>query len=131
MTKESETIDVEALEEDARSSEYRESYRVLERFGSYRIGVGARLSSSGQATFFVEVVVSFCHDSTGIDLMLLEKNLMFLKELQALGYSLSCQEDNNVSCEMVASSNSLASDYRMVRSTAEKISLGAPSGAGS
>jgi len=57
---ETKLIDVQALLEEAKSSEHKESSRVLESSHNYRIGVGARLAPSGQPSFFPEVLIHLC-----------------------------------------------------------------------
>ncbi|MDH5440823.1 MAG: hypothetical protein OEZ48_07280 [Candidatus Bathyarchaeota archaeon] len=117
------TIDVQALQRDAENSEHKEAYRVLDRSSNYRIGVGARLTPSGQPSFFLEVVVQSCLESSEVDLQLLEKNLMFLKELKARGYSLNCEGDGSISCEVNVSPQNVASEYENIRLTIRNIFL--------
>jgi hypothetical protein len=111
------TIDIQALQKDAEKSEHREAYRVLDRSNNYRIGAGARVTPSGQPSFFLEVVVQSCLESSEVDLQLLEKNLMFLKELKARGYSLNCEGDGSISCEVTVSPQNIASEYETIRLT--------------
>ena len=117
------TIDIRALQIDAENSEHKEAYRVLDRSSNYRIGVGARLTPSGQPSFFLEVVVQSCLESSEVDLQLLEKNLMFLKELKARGYSLNCEGDGSISCEVTVSPQNVASEYGNIRLTIRNIFL--------
>jgi len=117
------TIDIQALQTDAENSEHKEAYRVLDRSSNYRIGVGARLTPSGQPSFFLEVVVQSCLESSDVDLQLLEKNLMFLKELKARGYSLNCEGDGSISCEVTVSPQNVASEYENIRLTIRNIFL--------
>ena len=117
------TIDIQALQIDAENSEHKEAYRVLDRSSNYRIGVGARLTPSGQPSFFLEVVVQSCLESSEVDLQLLEKNLMFLKELKARGYSLNCEGDGSISCEVTVSPQNVASEYENIRLTIRNIFL--------
>ena len=120
---ETKTIDIQALQTDAENSEHKEAYRVLNRSSNYRIGVGARLTPSGQPFFFLEVVVQSCLESSEVDLQLLEKNLMFLKELKARGYSLNCEGDGSISCEVTVSPQNIASEYENIRLTIRNIFL--------
>jgi len=117
------TIDIQALQKDAENSEHKEAYRVLDRSSNYRIGVGARLTPSGQPSFFLEVVVQSCLESSEVDLQLLEKDLMFLKELKARGYSLNCEGDGSISCEVTVSPQNVASEYGNIRLTIRNIFL--------
>ena len=115
-----ELIDVQALQENAKNSEHKESYRVLERSRNYRIGVGARLTSSSQPSFFLETLIYLCPNSSRVDLPLFEKNLMFLRELQARGYSLNCQ-DSCISCETTVPPQNLATEYGTIKSITKRI----------
>jgi len=117
------TIDIQALQKDAGNSEHKEAYRVLDKSSSYRIGVGARLTSSGRPSFFLEVVVQSCLESSEVDLQLLEKNLMFLKELKARGYSLNYEGDGSIYCEVTVSPKNIASEYENIRLTIRNIFL--------
>ena len=117
------TIDIQALQKDAENSEHKEAYRVLDKSSNYRIGAGARLTPSGQPSFFFEVVVQSCLESSEVDLQLLEKNLVFLKKLKARGYSLNCEGDGSISCEVTVSSQNVASEYEAIRMTIKDIFL--------
>ncbi len=119
--KETELIDVQALQREAKNSEHKESYRVLERSRNYRIGVGARLASSGRPSFFLEVLIYLCPNSSRADISLLEKDLMFLRELQARGYSLSCQNDSCIFCETTVPPQNLATEYGTINLIAKRI----------
>jgi hypothetical protein len=115
------TIDIQALQKDAENSEHGEAYGVLDRSSNYRIGVGARLTPSGQPLFFLEVVVQSCVESSEVDLQLLEKSLVFLKELKARGYTLNCEGDGSISCEVTVSPHNIASEYETIRLTIKNI----------
>jgi hypothetical protein len=117
------TIDIQALQKDAENSEHGEAYGVLDRSSNYRIGVGARLTPSGQPLFFLEVVVQSCLESSEVDLQLLEKSLVFLKELKARGYTLNCEGDGSISCEVTVSPRNIASEYETIRLAIKNIFL--------
>lgn len=117
------TIDIQDLQKDAENSEHGEAYRVLDKSSNYRIGAGARLTPSGQPSFFFEVVVQSCLESSEVDLQLLEKKLVFLKKLKARGYSLNCEGDGSISCEVTVSSQNVASEYEAIRLTIKDIFL--------
>lgn len=114
-------IDVQALQEGAKNSEHKESYGVLEKSDEYQIGVGARLGSTGQLSFFFEVLVYLCPSSSGVDLPLLERSLMFLRELQSRGYSLTCQDDGSMSCEIIVPPQDLAAEHGTIKSMTKRI----------
>jgi len=119
--KETKSIDATALQNEAKKSEHRESYMLLERKRNYRAGVGAEIAPSGQPTFFFEILVNLCSDFSMVDLSLLERSLVFLKDLKARGYSMSCQDDNFVSCQKAVTSENLAGEYKTIRSMTKRI----------
>jgi len=119
--RETKLIGIKALLEEAKNSEHKESYRVLERSWNHRIGLGVRLESSGQPSFFIEALIYLCPNPSKIDLSLLEKNLMFLKELQVRGYSLSCQDDKCIACETIVAPQNLAAEYETILSITKRI----------
>ena len=119
--KEAHLIDIKVLKSEAETSEHEESYRAIERSHNYRIGVGARLAPSGQAHYFLEVVVHLCPSASEVDIALLEKSLTFLKELRARRYSLSCEDDNSISCETDVTPDDLDTEYEAVKAAIKKI----------
>ncbi|MFX0198402.1 MAG: hypothetical protein ACFFCW_19965 [Candidatus Hodarchaeota archaeon] len=73
----SKEIDITALQQKADGSEYKESFIVLEKSKNYRVGVSVRFLSPNQPYFFIEVLVYLCHNSSQVDLSLLEKKVTF------------------------------------------------------
>ncbi|MEM3660178.1 MAG: hypothetical protein QXU11_07170 [Thermoproteota archaeon] len=49
-------LNPEALVKEAKASKYREAYKTLDSSLSYRIGVGVRLRSSENYSFFIEAL---------------------------------------------------------------------------
>jgi len=113
--------DVQALEEDAKQSKCGEFYRTLMKRDSCRVGVGARQDTQGKLSFFLEVLISLCSDSPRVDLHRLEKMLPFLKELEARGYTLNCEDDGCLSCEATVARKDMTNEYSAVLSAMEKI----------
>jgi hypothetical protein len=114
-------IDIQALWKEAENSEHKESYRILERSHDYRIGVAARLEPPHGPSLFLEVLIYLCPNYSEVDVPLLEKNLMFLKELEARGYHLNCQDDTCVSCESAVSPRNFAEEYETVKAMIKRI----------
>ena len=106
--------------EEATKSENKESYKLVERNKGYRIGVGVELAPSGQPLFFIEIVVNLCTDSSRAVLPILERSLAFLKDLEAKGYSISCQDGNFISCQKPVKSSDLKTEYEAIRSIAPR-----------
>jgi len=116
-------VNTRALVKEAAESEHKESYSVLERGGHYRLGVGARLDPSGKPSFFLEVLVPLCESSSIALLRDLEMRVAFLKELEARGYSLSCEDGSCISCEAILPPARLASERRAIYSIAKRARL--------
>jgi len=113
-------INIYSLHEEARKSEDNEAFRILGKIGNCRIGIGARLESSEDSTFFVEVLVNLCTGQDPVDLDLVERKLTLLRKLRQRKYVLNCQEDGCVSCELTVQSENLVTEYETTRSMMEK-----------
>lgn len=121
--KEPKRINAHSLQEDAEKSEDKEAFTVLARTPCYRVGVGARLESRANPTFFVEIIVSLFVGQHVVDLHILEKNLQALKQLNKRGYQLTCEEDGVISCELAVKSENLTTEYDVARSIVEKCAM--------
>jgi hypothetical protein len=113
---ESKPIDINVLLKKAQDSEHKEAYKPLDRNPSFRIGVGVRLTPPNSPSFFVEILIYLCSSSSAPDLKLLENSLICLKELQARNYTLTCQDDNCISCETAVPVQNLTEEYAAVKS---------------
>jgi len=111
---------IHTLQEEAEKSGDNEAFTVLAKIGNCRIGMGARLESARDPTFFIEVLVSLCtgHDQVNLDIM--ERKLSLLKRLNQKGYVLDCEEDGCVSCELTVQSKSLTAECMAAGSILEK-----------
>jgi len=109
-------IDIRALTGEARNSEHKEAFKILDRKHDHRIGVGTRLEPPDKQSFFLEVIVHLCLDKSQVDLPTLEKKLKSLERLQKRGYSLSCQDDNCITCEIIMPPQSLSAEYKAIES---------------
>jgi len=114
-------VDIRALIEEAENSEHKEAFKILDRKQDHRIGVGTRLELPDKQSFFLEVLVYLCSDKAQVDLPALEKKLKLLKKLQKRGYSLSCQDGNCITCEIIMPPQSLSAEYETIESTTKKI----------
>jgi hypothetical protein len=119
--KETKTLEVKALLEEAKASEHREAYKTLDRNPNFRIGIGVRLTPPNTPSFFVEILVYLCPSLSDADLTVLEKSLTCLKRLQARNFSLTCQDGNCVSCEKTTPVQNLPEEYAAVKSLTEAI----------
>lgn len=113
-------INVQALQEAAENSEHKESYLVLAKNRNYRLGVGVRLPSPNQSSFFLEVLVHLCSNDSQVDLVLLEKKLSFLRELQERKYVLNCQNDSSIFSEITVPAETLEAEYETIESIAKR-----------
>lgn len=91
-------IDLEALKREARSSPRGESYTHLESCEDKRVGVGARIKQE-EVQYFVEVVIPLCRGEK-VNIPKLEKKTTLLKALEKRGYTLICEDDGSISCEI-------------------------------
>jgi hypothetical protein len=111
-------IDIKSILNEALNSEHGESYRLVERNKSYRIGVGVELAPSGQPLFFIEIVVRLCAVVPKSEINFLEKTLLFLKELNTRGYSMLCQDDNSIACQKTVKPDDMNTEFESIKSIA-------------
>ena len=114
-------VDIQTLRERAKKSEDKESFTVLSKNRSWRIGVGAALEKTDEPSFFFEVLIYMCPKSSKVNLSVLEEKLTILKELQLRGYSMSCQDHSCISCERTISSEDITSEFKFLKSMTKKI----------
>lgn len=93
-------MDTRAMEDSARASETGEHFVELDKGTSFRVGVGARVSFPKRPSFFIEVIVNPCPGPV-VDLSLMEENLSVLKELGTRGYTMRCEDDGSIVCEVL------------------------------
>ena len=117
-----EKINIHTLQEEAEKSEDKEAFTVLAKLPSYRVGAGARLESSANPTFFIEIIVNVCAGHHPVDLSLLEKNLFVLSRLQQREYFLTCEGDGTISCELAVPPQDLTPEYAAAILMTEKCS---------
>jgi hypothetical protein len=121
--KNSKPVDAKALLRQAKASEHKEAYQPIAKTGKYRVGIGARLplSPTQPPTFFVEVIVNMCPACTKVNITFLEKALACLKTLEQNGYTLTCQDDNSILCEKLATEKALQTELKAASSAVEKL----------
>jgi hypothetical protein len=112
--KKTKSIDSATLLKEANESEHRESYMLLAKTNDYRVGVGTEMTVSNQPSFFFEIVVYLCPGAEKADLQVLERGLILLKELEAKGFSLSCQDSNCISCHKTVIAERLVAEYEEI-----------------
>ncbi len=93
-------IDLHSLTEQASKSAEHEAFQTLVTTQHYRIGIGATAGSNGNYKFFIEALISLCKGLNSVDLSFIQKQLLLLRQLKERGYSLSCNEDGCISCEL-------------------------------
>ena len=91
-------IDLEALKQEALSSPQGEFYTPLQSMGDHRVGVGVRINQKN-AQYFVEVIVTLCRGEKP-SLSEMDEKLILLRGLETRGYTLNCEDDGSVSCEI-------------------------------
>ena len=113
--KETNMIDTDSLQEKAKKSEDEEAFLVMSRTSNYRVGVGARLKAPANSIFFVEIIASLCFNHHTVNLKSLEKNLRVLRKLKKRGYTLICNEDGTISCELALPSEELEAEFEAAK----------------
>jgi hypothetical protein len=108
------------LVKEAKESGHSESYRVLERKGEYRLGVGVRIDRSRKPFFYIEVLIEICSRRSHVDLRGLRRKLRFAEELEARGYTLDCEDGYCMVCEAVVTLDKIAAESHAILSIAEK-----------
>jgi len=116
-------VNTKTLIEAAKASEHKEAYQPIAKTGKYRVGIGARLplSPTQPPTFFVEVIVNMCPACTKVNITFLEKALACLKTLEQNGYTLTCQDDNSILCEKLASEKTLQTELKAASKAVEEL----------
>lgn len=107
-------INTKILLNAAKASEHKEAYQPITKTAKCRVGIGARLFPlpAQQPTFFVEVTINMCPACSKVDIIFLERALACLKKLEQNGYILTCQDDNSILCEKVASEKTLQKELK-------------------
>ena len=111
---------IHTLQEEAERSEDNEAFTVIGKIGDCRIGLGARLESPKEPTFFIEVLVSLCTGHDPVNLNIMERKLSLLRRMKQKGYIFNCEEDGCISCELAVQSKSLVAECMTTRSILEK-----------
>ncbi len=96
-------IDLHSLTEQASKSAEHEAFQTLVTTQHCRIGIGATVSSNGNYKFFIEALISLYKGLNSVDLSFMQKQLLLLRQLKERGYTLSCDEDGCISCELTIS----------------------------
>ncbi len=103
-------IDLHSLTEQANRSTEHEAFQALITTQHCRIGIGAYYGSNGNYKFFIEALVSLCRGLNSVDLSFMQKQLLLLRQLKERGYTLSCNEDGCISCELTISQETAVSE---------------------
>jgi len=119
--KENKPLDTKTLLKEAKNAEHKEAYRTLEKNQNYRIGIGVRLTPPNTPSFFIEILLYLCPNSTNVNLKTIEKNLTCLKALQKRNYTLTCQDDNCISCEKATPIQKLTEEYTTIKALIKTI----------
>jgi len=101
------SINLENLRREALSSPQGESYVKIQSHDCCRIGVGARINK--EARYFIEVIVTLCRGEKP-DLPEIEKKLRLLEALETRGYTLTCEDDGSISCEIQLSESDIEAE---------------------
>ena len=105
-------LDTSTLIREAEGSVHRESFRVLEATGGYRVGAGVRIDG-GSPCFFVEVLVTLCSGGT-VDVEALGERVRVLRLLNVKGYQMRCEDSDGVICERTVGEAEVLEEIREV-----------------
>lgn len=108
-------INTEALIQAAKTSEHKEAYKLLEKTQLFRVGVGVNVDSSDHSSFFIEITISLCSNSSEVDLQRLENILSVLRTLKTREYSMTYQDGNCISCEKNLTADNLLREYEAAK----------------
>ena len=103
-------VDIKKLKADAVNSCCKESYLVLEKNSTFRIGAGARVGDDSDILLFIDVSINLCPGNSNLNTSVLEKGILLAKKLKGLNYELDCQ-DGQINCEKEISGNELNTEY--------------------
>jgi len=106
--------EITALLEKARISEHNESYMVLEKNEDIRIGAVARTIPAETPALFLEVAVVLNPGET-VDLDTLNRKITILKELEARGFDMSCQDESIICAEIPTTEHSISDDIKTIK----------------
>ena len=103
-------INTNAMEKAAKNSKNKETYQLIEKNQKYRIGAGARATSSPSCSFFVEVILNSSPSNEELDVEHVAKVLRCLKTLKSRNYSLTSEDSDYFACEKTIAASSLNSE---------------------
>ncbi len=92
-------MDAKGLLERARTSEDGEAYAPVAKGMGFRVGVGARRASDGEALVFVEVVLNPFPDRPRVRREDLRSGGARVSWLESRGYRVTCDADGTITCE--------------------------------
>jgi hypothetical protein len=108
-------IDAASLVKEASASEQKESYRLIEKTQSYRIGIGVRLSPR-PPSFFLEIIIYHLPVNENPSRSNSQQQRPLFKRLRQRGYVVSCQEETNTALERILPQDSLATEVHFLKS---------------
>lgn len=72
-------------------------------------------------SFFLEIFIYLCPNSSQVDVSLFEKNVVFLKELNERGYSLCYQSECNICGEITLAADNLDIENDSIKSIIDQV----------
>lgn len=112
--------EIEWIVEKAKALRQKEVYKIVDKKANYMIGIGVKNITSKTPSYFIEIVLNLCPKSGKLDLETLEKCLVCLQKLYARDYSLTCQDDSTIICDIIIGRNKLEDEYLSIKSFLNK-----------
>ncbi|MEM0385548.1 MAG: hypothetical protein QXH64_03750 [Nitrososphaeria archaeon] len=113
--------ETEWIVKKAKALRQKEVYKIVDKKANYMIGIGVKNITSKTPSYFIEIVLNLCPKSGKLDLNTLKQCFEFLQKLCARNYSLTCQDDNTIICDITIGRNKLEDEYMSVKSFLHKL----------
>jgi hypothetical protein len=95
----SKILDPETLENELGDSEYNEKLVLVRRAKDYKLGIVVKKDINRHLSFTLELLLSALHNTSEVDVELLEKSSQIAHKLANRNYSLNHQGDGWILCE--------------------------------
>ena len=92
-------LDREKLEKEICISESGERLVLIRRTRNYKLGIVVKKDSNGHLSYTLELLMSALHNTSEVDVVLLEKASLTTRKLVLRDYSLHHQGDGWILCE--------------------------------
>lgn len=95
----SQTLDPEKLEKEIQDPKFDERLVLVRRTRNYKMGIVVKKDINKQLNYTLELLLSALHNTSKVDVELLEKTSQMTRKLAMRNYSLHHQGDGWILCE--------------------------------